>query len=179
MDEIEINNLTFNKYLSAEAIAARVKELAAEIENDIDLNEWTFVILLNGAYVFASDLLRCFTKDVETKFIKISSYHDMESSGKVSFDQNIFKNIDGKKLFIIEDIVDTAQTLHEFTNYLKSKNVGEIKICSLLLKPTKLKHDVTPDYLGFSITDLFVVGYGLDFNERGRGLKDLWVLKGG
>ncbi len=87
-------------------------------------------------------------------------------------------NLEGKKLFLIEDIIDTGNTLYEFLNYLNTQNVADVRICSLLLKPGKLQHEIKPDFLGFSISDLFVVGYGLDFNERGRGLRDLWVLKG-
>jgi hypoxanthine phosphoribosyltransferase len=177
MEIIKINDLEFVQYISEDTIQLRVKEIALEIESTINTEEWVFVILLNGAYVFASDLLRCFTKDVETKFIKLSSYHDLESTGNVSFDTNTLGNIDGKKLFIIEDIVDTGTTIKVFIDYLLKHNVTDIKICSLLLKPNKIKHEINIDYVGFIISDLFVVGYGLDYNERGRGLRNVYQLK--
>lgn len=176
MDHVVIHGKKFVKYISAESIDDRVKQMAQEIKTTIDLNEYIMVILLNGAFVFASDLFRKFNQDVETKFIKISSYHDFESSGKIEFNKNALTEIEGKKILIIEDIIDTGNTLHEFIQYLFESKVVDVKICSLLLKPGKLNHAIQPDYLGFSISDLFVVGYGLDFNERGRGLKDIYTL---
>lgn len=176
-DTIIINGLTFEKYLKAEVIAERVKELALAIQKDIDVDEWTFVVLLNGAYLFAGDLLRQFRKDVEVRFVKLSSYHDMESSGSVLFDKRSAGQVDGKKIFLIEDIVDTGKTLEVFTSFLREQGVAEIKLCSLLEKPSNLQYKVVTDYLGFSIPDLFVVGYGLDYNDRGRGLKDIYILQ--
>lgn len=176
MNNIVIHQLEFVKYIKAEVIQKRINELAIEIEKDLQMADWTIVVMLNGAFVFASDLLRNFKVDAVTKFIKLSSYHDLESSGQVHFDKNVLGELKGKKLLLIEDIIDTGTTLNEFQNYLVEKEVAEIKICSLLLKPAKLKYNIQPDYLGFSISDLFVVGYGLDFNERGRGLKDIYIL---
>ncbi|MBP6398383.1 MAG: hypoxanthine phosphoribosyltransferase [Saprospiraceae bacterium] len=175
-DIIQVNQLNFKPYLGETQIKERISEMAAEIKAHYKDKEPIFLVLLNGAFVFASDLLRAWDKPVETRFIKVSSYEDMESTGKIDFNRDAINDLSGKDILIIEDIIDTGHTLHDFTQYLRSMGVASIAIASLLLKPSKLKHDINADFLGFSISDLFVIGYGLDYNERARNLKAIYIL---
>ncbi|MBK8700723.1 MAG: hypoxanthine phosphoribosyltransferase [Saprospiraceae bacterium] len=162
--------------MDASQIQIRVRELAAEIKPHYKGKHPVFVILLNGAFMFASDLLREWDQSADTRFIKVSSYEDMESTGKIEFNREAILDLRGRDVIIVEDIIDTGQTLHEFTHYLKSIGVSSLRIACLLLKPDKLIRDVSADYLGFSIPDLFVIGYGLDFNNSARNLNSLYIL---
>jgi hypoxanthine phosphoribosyltransferase len=172
----QVNGQNFVLYLSAEDIEQRVSELAAEIQQHYAGREVTFLVLLNGAFVFASDLMRHFALPVRTRFIKVSSYEDMESTGKIEFNRDGIKDLAGRNVLIIEDIIDTGQTLQVFTQYLESIGVASVEIASLLLKPSKLRHQVAARFLGFSIPDLFVIGYGLDYNEEARNLDAIYIL---
>jgi hypoxanthine phosphoribosyltransferase len=176
-ETIKINKLNFKKYIDDKSISSRVREIANLLNEDDSVHEDTvFVVLLNGAFVFAADLLRQIKGNTTTLFIKVSSYEDLASTGVVHFQKSALSHLAGKDIVIIEDIIDTGQTLYEFTQYLSSIEVASIKIVTLLLKPDKLKHDLTPYAIGFSIPDLFVIGYGLDYNENARGLKDIYIL---
>lgn len=174
---IKVNDLLFEKFIDRDTIDKRVEELAFEIEQHVDLKNTISLVLLNGAFVYAADLLRKWKNiDIETKFIKISSYQDTESTGNVQFEKNL-SSLEGKDILIIEDIIDSGKTLHEFCQYLNTLGINKLSITSLLLKPDNLNYEITADYIGFSIPDLFVVGYGLDYNNHGRNLEDIYVIK--
>lgn len=175
-DTIQVNGQNFKTYLSEAQISERISELAEEIKQHYKSKEPVFLVLLNGAFVFASDLMRHWAQPVETRFVKVSSYEDMESTGKIEFNRDALLDLTGRDILIIEDIIDTGHTLHDFTQYLKSIGVASIAIAALLLKPAKLRHDIHAHFLGFSISDLFVIGYGLDYNEKARNLKSIYIL---
>jgi hypoxanthine phosphoribosyltransferase len=175
-DIIQVNQQNFKPYLSEAQISERIKEMATEIKAHYKDKEPIFLVLLNGAFVFASDLMREWTTPVETRFVKVSSYEDMESTGKIDFNRDALSDLSGRDLLIIEDIIDTGNTLNDFTQYLHSIGASSIAIAALLLKPSKLRHDISADFLGFSISDLFVIGYGLDYNEKARNLKSIYIL---
>ncbi len=175
-ETIIINGLEFVKFIAQEDIQKRVAELAKIIEKDFADEKPVFVIMLNGAFVFAADLLRNFDTNCETFFIKIASYQDLYSTGEVSFDKAKLNQLEGRKLVLVEDIIDTGTTMHYFMDYLYEIGVVDISICSLLVKPGKLKYDLTIKYFGYQISDEFVVGYGLDYNENGRTLKHIYQL---
>lgn len=176
-NDVTINKLVFTKFLTKDAIQARVEELAKELKNKYENHNPIFVILLNGAFVFASDLLRQFDESAETLFLKVSSYHDLESTGNVTFDKNFLSPLSGRSVILIEDIIDTGNTMVALLKELKTIGVKEVALCTLLLKPNKLKHNFEVQHVGFSIADEFVVGYGLDYNEQGRNLRDIYQLK--
>jgi hypoxanthine phosphoribosyltransferase len=171
---ISINGLEFVKFMDHEIIQKRVEELAIAIKKEHPDEKPVFVVLLNGAFVFAADLLRHFNENIETFFIKITSYQDLTSTGLVSFDTSKLDELKGRKLILIEDIIDTGNTMHHVVNYLVKIGVDDLSICSLLVKPGKFEYDLTIKYFGFEISDEFVVGYGLDYNEKGRNLKHIY-----
>jgi hypoxanthine phosphoribosyltransferase len=173
--EITIHGQKFEQFIKAETIAARVKQIAHSL-NETATEDTVFVILLNGAFVFAADLMRELNFTPPTLFIKVTSYHGLDTTGEVQFDHELIAPLRGKKIIIIEDIIDTGTTLHHFIASLSHAGVADVQICSLLYKPNKLKHPIKIDHIGFEIGDLFVIGYGLDYDEVGRNLRDIYVI---
>ncbi len=164
---------------SESEIKNKVKELGERISNDYkECKSITVVGILKGAMIFMSDLVRSISVPVFFDFIAVSSYgSSTESSGAVRILKDLDKNVESKHMLIVEDIVDTGLTLNYLTNNLRNRNVASLKVCTLLDKPSRRKVDVRIDYNGFEIPDEFVVGYGLDFNERYRNLPYIAVLK--
>lgn len=156
---------------SEEEIQKKVKELAQIIEKDF-AGEDIFVIgVLKGSFIFVSDLIRQFTSKVELDFMSLSSYGmSTKSSGVVKITKDLDLSIEGKNVLIVEDIIDTGLTMDYLTQYLVNKGCKQVRICTLLDKPTKRKSQVSADYVGFEIEDLFVVGYGIDCKEMYRNL---------
>jgi hypoxanthine phosphoribosyltransferase len=176
-ENITINELDFVKFIDSATISHKVAEIANAINQNHRSEKPVFVILLNGAFVFAADLLKNIEGSIETFFLKISSYHDLESTGVVNFEKDKMNKLSGRNIILVEDIIDTGTTMRELLSYLRSIGVTNIEICSLLCKPSKMKFPILIDYLGFNIGDEFVVGYGLDYNEKGRNLKHIYQLK--
>ena len=162
--------------LSEEDIQNRVAELGRKISSDYKGKEITCVGILKGSILFFADLVRYIDIPVAFDFIGASSYGEStESSGIVRITKDLSTNIEGKDVLVIEDIVDTGNTLEYLLDTLKAKRPASLKLCSLLLKPSKLQKKVTIDYVGFSIEDKFVVGYGLDVAEKYRNLPYLGI----
>jgi len=171
-----------NEVLITEArIQARVKELAAEIR--LDHGPGTpihFVAVLKGAFVFLADLIREMKGDVTCDFIALASYNaGTKSSGEVRLLKDLDRGLEGRDVVIIEDIVDTGLTLSYLQDILRAREPHLLRTACLLSKPSRRKVDVSVDYIGFEIPDQFVVGYGLDVDERYRHLRDICVVKGG
>ena len=162
-------------YISEEKIAARVKELAKEINRDYQDQELVLVCILNGSFIFCADLMRAINVNVQVEFISVSSYHGAVSTGDISFRLDVKQSLVGKNIIIVEDIVDTGLTLSFLLEHLKTKKPKSLKLCSLLLKKARLKTPVNVDYLGFDIEDKFVIGYGLDYDGRYRELPYIGV----
>lgn len=168
-----------NILISPEAIRQRVKELAKEIAKDYKSGVY-MVVTLKGAVVFFSDLIRELTMlgvNVDFDYVSAKSYIGDKSSGKLEIRLDVEENIKDKKILIIEDIVDTGFTLIHLIHHFKKKGAKSVKICSLMNKPERRKLDVKINYLGFNIPNLFVVGYGLDYDEYGRGFPFVAALK--
>jgi hypoxanthine phosphoribosyltransferase len=176
-DRIKINQLTFRPFLDFEEIYIRVKEMSKQINQDYQGKNPLIIVLMNGAFMFASDLLRHLDFLPNLHFIKTSSYHELESTGDVKIQSLNDIDLSGSDILIIEDIIDTGATLNQLLNVLFSKGAANIEIASLLLKPRKLKHDIKAKYIGFEISDEFVVGYGLDYNNVGRNLPHIYQLE--
>lgn len=163
---------------SPEAIAARVKELGAQLSQDYADCEPLVVVVLKGSAIFASDLLRQLCIGVQVDYIGTSSYGDAtESSGHVRIVKDVGASLQGRHVIIIEDIVDTGLTLDYLLRTLKLREPASLKICALLDKPSRRKVEVPVDYIGFSIEDRFVIGYGLDYASRYRNLPYIGILK--
>ncbi|NMA92623.1 MAG: hypoxanthine phosphoribosyltransferase [Firmicutes bacterium] len=164
--------------LSREQIAARVDRLADQINRDYENKKPLLVCILKGAVVFLSDLMRRLTLPVEIDFMAVSSYGQSTStSGIVRILKDLEYTVSEKDVLVVEDIVDTGLTLNYLCKNLLQRRPRSLKVASLLDKPERRKVDFIPDYLGFSIPDHFVVGYGLDFDERYRHLPDICILK--
>ena len=164
--------------LSEETIAAKVKELGAQIAKDYADKNPLIVSVLKGSYIFMADLTRAIDTPCNVDFMVVSSYgNGTKTSGEVQIIKDIAQPIDGRDLLIVEDILDSGVTLHYLMQILAARGANSIRLCTLLSKPERRKIDVNVDYLGFEIPDEFVVGYGLDYAEKYRNLPYIGILK--
>ena len=163
--------------ISAERIATRVDELATQITRDYAGRSVVLLSVLKGSFMFAADLARAIDLPIRLEFLGVRSYgDDTKSSGVVQITQDLTRPVAGDDLVIVEDIVDTGLTLSYLREQLKGRSPASIKVAALLHKPARIQREVEIDYLGFTIDDVFVVGYGLDYAERYRNLPYLGVL---
>lgn len=176
MSTIKVHDKVFTIYLSEAAIQERVKTIAEMINKDYQGKKPLFIAILNGSFMFAADLFKHLTIPTEVTFIKLASYKGMKSTGNVITSIGLDAELFGKDLIIIEDIVDTGKTLYNFLPKLKDHHPTSLKIAALLHKPDATKFPLTLDYIGFSIPDKFVIGYGLDYDGMGRNLKEIYQV---
>ena len=176
MSVIKVHDKTFETYLSDEVILQRIKELAAAINKDYEGKKPLFIAILNGSFMFASDLFKQLNIEAELCFIKLASYKGMKSSGNVVTSIGLDDDLFGKDVIIVEDIVDTGNTLVELKELFKSQNVKHFKIATLFFKPEAYKQDIKIDYIGIRIPNKFIVGYGLDYDGLGRNLSEVYQL---
>lgn len=163
--------------ISEEEIQEKVREIAAEINRDYAGKELLFVPVLKGAAVFGCDLFRELTVPAKIDFLATSSYGGgTESSGIVTVTKDIDLNLTGRHILIVEDILDSGNTLSYLKKMLQSRNAASVKLCTFMQKPARLQKPIAPDYNGFTIPDEYVVGYGLDYNQLYRNLKYVGVL---
>ena len=166
--------------ITEDEIAIRIEALGNAITKDFENEDLVVICVLKGAFVFCSDLIKNINRPLKLEFISLSSYGDStNSSGNVRFDMDITTNIEGKNVLIVEDIVDSGLTIKTLMELLMVRKPKKIKLASLLFKPSKLKHNVNIDYLGFEIEDKFVIGYGLDYAGRYRELPYIGMLNAG
>jgi hypoxanthine phosphoribosyltransferase len=164
--------------LSATEIAARVKELGATITSEYKDRSLVLVVVLKGSFVFAADLCRAIDLPLRVDFLGVRSYGEgTETSGVVQITQDLSKPIAGEEVIIVEDIVDTGLTIAHLMDLFRTRQPRSVKVCALLHKPARARVDVKIDFLGFTIEDKFVVGYGLDFAERHRNLPYIGVVE--
>lgn len=163
--------------ISASSIASRVRELGAHIARDYAGRDLVVVVVLKGSFVFAADLVRAIQAPMEIDFLGVRSYGDAtESSGVVQISSDLSRSVQGKDVLLVEDIVDTGLTLRFLLDNLATRAPRSIKLAALLHKPDRTRVEVTIDYLGFTIDNVFVVGYGLDHAQRHRNLPYVGVL---
>ena len=155
----------------------RIKELAQQIQKDFDNEEIIFICILKGSVFFTTELAKNITSSVILDFMRVSSYSGTHSTGKLNFSLDISENIIDKNVVIIEDNIDTGRTLYYLKNYFKEKKPKVLKICTLLDKKERREFDIEPDYTGFNIPDKFVVGFGLDYDEKYRNLPFIGYLE--
>mgnify|MGYP004580183555 FL=1 len=163
--------------LSEEKIHARIAELGKELSREYAGKNPLFVGVLKGVVVFYADMVRAITIPCEFDFMAVSSYSGTESTGKLNIKKDLGCDITGRHVVILEDILDTGFTLSRTVELLKGRNPASLKICTLLDKPERREAEIEADYVGFTIPNMFVVGYGLDYNERYRNLPYVGVLK--
>ena len=174
MKSIVIDGLNFQLLISNKEILNRIIYLSKKIKKKYQ-NEWPiFLIVLNGATVFASELLKHIDPSVEFSLIKVHSYKGMGSSGKMNLDYFPTQVLKNKKILLIEDIVDSGLTLNFLKKELKKHCVKDIECVTLLFKKEKYNYEIIPEYIGFNIDDEFVVGYGMDLNQKGRNFKHIY-----
>jgi hypoxanthine phosphoribosyltransferase len=174
---INILDKTFVPFISKEDIETRIAELAAAIGKDYKDTCPVFLVVLNGAFLFASELVKRISLSCEITFIRVSSYSKTESTGKVKEIIGIDKNLENRDVVIIEDIVDTGLTMSQLLAQIRLKSPKSVEIATLLHKPESLKTPIDLRYTGFKIPNKFVVGYGLDYDEIGRNLDAIYVLE--
>lgn len=176
MAAIQVHDKFFEPYITRDAIVDKIKELARAIEKDYAGKTPLFIAILNGSFMFASDLFQELNIPAEICFIKLASYKGTKSSGNVITSIGLDTELFGRDVIILEDIVDTGKTMHEFLPQLWHQHPASLKICALLNKPSAIAYPVQVDYLGFSIPDRFVVGYGLDYDGLGRNIREIYQL---
>jgi hypoxanthine phosphoribosyltransferase len=178
MDQnIQIHDKIFKLFIPSEYIQEEVQSIADKLMFDYADKNPIFLVVLNGAFMFAADLLKHYTDSCDITFTKLSSYVGTASVGKVTKQMDILIDVSNRHVIIVEDIVDTGLTIEALKLNLFELNPASVEICTLLFKPEAFKGTESPKYQGFVIPNKFVLGYGLDYDERGRNLKDLYQLK--
>ena len=176
METIKINDKRFKISIPEAEIQNRIKTVAAQISKDMEGKNPLFLGVLNGAFMFAADLMRAMTIPCEISFVKLASYQGTTSTGKIKEVIGINENLSGRTVVIVEDIVESGATMKRMIEQLGTRNPASVHICTLFFKPDKLKEDLKLDYVAFRIPDDFIVGYGLDYDQGGRGLKDIYTI---
>jgi len=171
-----VKDLQFELFITQDQINKRVEQLASSLQKDYKGKTPTFLIILNGAFMFASDLMKHYQGQCKVSFMRLASYRGTRSTGKINnyLDAEQLENED---IIIIEDIVDTGNSIEYIIQHLKTKNLKSCRIASLFYKPDAYKKSYSIDYIGFEIPDKFILGYGLDYNGLGRNLPDIYQLK--
>jgi hypoxanthine phosphoribosyltransferase len=176
MGYIRLHDKLFDSYLTQEEIQTRVSFIAEQLNTEYESKRPLFIAILNGSFIFASDLFKKLHIEAEICFIKLASYKGSKSTGHVVTAIGLDAEIFGRDVIIIEDIVDTGKTLNEFLPQLHHQQPASLKIVALLHKAEATKFPVSIDYLGFTIPDKFVVGYGLDYDGLGRNIPEIYKV---
>ncbi len=178
-ETITVDDLTFVPFITEEQIQERIKALAQEIEEKFRDKDPIFIGVLNGSVFFITDLLKNYVSPCEIDFLKLSSYHGTGSTGMVKLHKDINAKVNDRHVIVVEDIVDTGLSLQFLKDLILRQNPASLSIATLLYKPDNDKYKLPIDYIGFTIPPAFVIGYGLDLNQRFRNLRSIYVLKEG
>jgi len=176
METVQVLDKKFKVSIPEEVIMKRIDAVAEKINRDMEGKNPLFLAVLNGAFMFASDLMKRLTIPCEISFVKLASYQGVTSSGKVKEVIGINEDISGRHVIIIEDIVESGLTIKRMLESLGTRNPASVHVCTLLYKPEKMRNDIDIEYVAMRIPNDFVVGYGLDYNQQGRNLKDIYSL---
>lgn len=176
MKEIRVLDKKFRELIPEKEISERIMKLADQINKDFSGQDVVFLGILNGAFLFAADLFKRIDLQARISFVKLASYQGTSSSGTIKELIGWNEDINNKIIIVVEDIVDTGNTLERIVDELVIRKASVIKIATLLLKPEAYKKDITIDYVGFRIPNDFVIGYGLDYNGYGRNLPSIYTL---
>ncbi|MDY0089198.1 MAG: hypoxanthine phosphoribosyltransferase [Flavobacteriaceae bacterium] len=173
---IQLHDKTFELFISAEEIDFAVANMARQIADDFIEETPVFVGVLNGAFMIMSDLMKHYKGNCEVSFVKMSSYEGMHTTNEVKELIGLNQDLKGRSIVVVEDIVDTGNTIEVLKEMFKKQEVKHFKIATLFLKPDAYKKDIKLDYVGIRIPNKFIVGYGLDYDELGRNLPDIYQL---
>lgn len=176
MSIIKLHDKYFKTFISEEEISKAIKSLVKQVSKDCRNEKPIFIGILNGSFMFVADFVRNYKYDCEVSFVKLASYSGTNSSGNVKQLVGLNENLEGRTVVILEDIIDTGNTLQEIYAIFKNKKVKNLKIATLFFKPDVFKKNLPIDYIGISIPDAFIVGYGLDYNGFGRNLASIYQL---
>lgn len=176
MGVVKIKDKTFKTSISEAEILKKVQVVADRLNKDFEGKTPVFLAVLNGSFIFAADLMRMITIPSEISFVKYASYEGTSSTGKMKQLMGLNQDVEGRDIIIVEDIVDSGFTMQHMIADLKAKQPASIHICSLLVKPGNLKVDLDIDYAVMEIPNDFIVGYGLDYDQEGRNLRDIYTI---
>ncbi len=176
MSTIQIKDKSFTTFITEDKILKEVSRVADEINRDLAGTEPLFLSVLNGSFMFTADLMKRINFPCDISFVKLASYQGTSSSGKVKELVGLNENIEGRTVVIVEDIVDTGFTMKGLVETLRSKNPKDIRIATLLVKPDKLQVKLDIDYVAMNIPNDFIVGYGLDYDGKGRNYRDIYIV---
>ena len=176
MSIVNIKDKTFKTSIPEVEIQQRVKEVADHINRDMADKNPLLLAVLNGSFMFAADLMKNITIPCEISFVKLASYQGTQSTGEVKEVIGINEDLAGRTVIIVEDIVESGLTIQRMLDSLGTRNPDSIDVCTLLLKPDRLKVDLDIKYVAFSIPNDFILGYGLDYDQQGRNLRDIYTL---
>lgn len=176
MDTIQIKDKKFRLSIPESEIQAAVRKVAEQINHDITEKNPVFICVLNGAFMFAGDLMKNVNMPCEITFVKLSSYDGLYTSGVVKEIIGLNESVVGRNVVVVEDIVDTGITMERILSSLRAKGANEIRVATFLQKPDALQCDIKIDYVAMKIPNDFIVGYGLDYDGYGRNLKDIYTV---
>ena len=178
MEKVTLNDKTFRKFIPYEKLETAIDEVAAQINKDFEgcTDVPILLCVLNGSIMFMAELMKRLTFNCQIVSTKLTSYVGTETTGKVKQAMGLTADITGRRVIVVEDIVDSGNTIVELKRILAEKGVADSKICTLLLKPDSYKKDVKIDYTAMEIPNDFIVGFGLDYDELGRNFKDIYIL---
>ena len=176
MSIVKIKDKTFKTFIPESEIQQRVKAVAEKLNRDMAGKNPLFLAVLNGSFVFAADLMRYITIPSEISFVKLASYQGTASTGEVKEVFGVTEELHGRHVVIVEDIVDTGLTMKRMLETLGTREPASLHICSLLVKPDKLQVPLNIEYAAMEIPNDFIVGYGLDYDQQGRNLRDIYAV---
>ncbi|WP_280745176.1 MULTISPECIES: phosphoribosyltransferase family protein [unclassified Parabacteroides] len=177
MNSIQLKDKEFELYIPEREIKGAIERVAREIERDVAGTNPLFVGILNGAFMFIADLMYYLNGPYELTFARYASYHGTGSTGELKEIMPIKSDIKGRSLILLEDIIDSGFTMKCVMQKLKNEGVADIKLATMLWKPDAMQYDIKPDYVGLEISNDFIVGYGLDYDELGRAYRDIYKIK--
>ena len=175
---VQVEDLQFEIYIKEEEIQEQIEQIAKNLDESLIDSNPLFLGVLNGSFVFMAELVRACKMDLELRVIRLKSYEGTTSTGTIISEDKLSLDFKDRNVVIVEDIIDSGLTMSWLLEKIFSGGAKSVKVVSLLLKPNSLKHKIQIDYVGFEIPDNFVVGYGLDYNGKGRNLRNIYTLKG-
>ena len=176
MSIVKIKDKTFKTSIPEAEILQHIKAVAARINKDMEGKNPLFLAVLNGSFMFAADLMKEITIPCEISFVKLASYQGVLSTGKVREVIGLNEDINGRTVVIVEDIIDTGRTMHQMLDSLQTRHPEAIHLCTLFVKPDKIEEPLDIEYAAFTIPNDFIVGYGLDYDQQGRNLREIYTL---
>lgn len=176
MKNVKLHDKTFKPFLSKEEISKAIQKLAVSIQNEYATLNPIFLGVLNGSFLFTADLVREFEGDCEVSFIRMASYEGTNTTGKVNTVMGLKESLKDRHVIIIEDIVDTGNTIEALYTLLEKEEPASLKVATLLYKPKAYQKEIPIDYVAITVGNEFLVGYGLDYDGLGRNLKDIYII---